>query len=140
MDIRPYIHRAQYYETDQMGVVHHSNYIRWFEEARVDLLRQCGIEYRDMEDRGMIIPVVDMQCSYLTSVRFDDVVEIHLSMTKYTGVRMWFSYEVKFADTGILAATGHSTHCFIDPTGKPVGLQRLDADLHAQFASLVQPE
>ena len=87
----PYVRRAYYYETDQMGVVHHTNYIRWFEEARIDLLRQHGVEYRDMEQRGIIIPVVDMQCSYLLSARFDDVMEIHLAMTKYTGVRMCFS-------------------------------------------------
>lgn len=140
MEVKPYIRRAMYYETDQMGVVHHTNYIRWFEEARIDLLRQCGINYRDMENRGIIIPVVDMQCSYLTSVRFDDVVEIHLTLTKYTGVRMCFSYEVRFSDSGIPAATGHSTHCFVDPSGKPIGLKRVDAELHDRFARMVVSE
>lgn len=140
MKTKPYVRRAQYYETDQMGVVHHTNYIRWFEEARVDLLRQHGIDYRDMETRGIIIPVVDMQCSYLTSVRFDDVVEIHLTLTKYTGVRMCFSYEVRFADSGILAATGKSTHCFVDPSGKPIGLKRVDTELHDRFARMVVSE
>ena len=140
MESKPYIRRAMYYETDQMGVVHHTNYIRWFEEARVDLLRQCGIDYREMETRGIIIPVVDMQCSYLTSVRFDDVVEIHLTLTKYTGVRMCFSYEVRFAESGILAATGKSTHCFVDPAGKPIGLKRVDTDLHERFAGMAVSE
>ena len=140
METKPYVRRAQYYETDQMGVVHHTNYIRWFEEARVDLLRQHGIDYRDMETRGMIIPVVDIQCSYLSSVRFDDVVEIHLSLNKYTGVRMCFSYEVRFAETGTLAATGKSTHCFVDPSGKPIGLKRVDEALHQRFAAMVTEE
>lgn len=140
MELKPYVRRAMYYETDQMGVVHHTNYIRWFEEARVDLLRQCGIDYREMETRGIIIPVVDMQCSYLTSVRFDDVVEIHLTLTKYTGVRMCFFYEVRFANNGILAATGKSTHCFVDSSGKPIGLKRMDADLHECFAGMVVSE
>ncbi len=140
MEIKSYIRRAMYYETDQMGVVHHTNYIRWFEEARIDLLRQCGIDYRDLEQRGIIIPVVDMQCSYLTSVRFDDVVEIHLSLIKYTGVRMCFSYEVRFAESGVLAATGKSTHCFVDSAGKPMGLKRVDADLHTRFAAMAVSE
>ena len=140
METKPYVRRAQYYETDQMGVVHHTNYIRWFEEARVDLLRQHGIDYRYMETRGIIIPVVDMQCSYLTSVRFDDVVEIHLSLNKYTGVRMCFSYEIRFAETGTLAATGKSTHCFVDPSGKPIGLKRVDETLHNRFAAMVTEE
>ena len=140
MEQKPYVRRAMYYETDQMGVVHHTNYIRWFEEARVDLLRQYGIDYREMETRGIIIPVVDMQCSYLTSVRFDDVVEIHLTLTKYTGVRMCFSYEVRFAESGILAATGKSTHCFVDLSGKPIGLKRVDAELHERFARMAVSE
>ena len=138
MHSKPYIRRAYYYETDQMGVVHHTNYIRWFEEARIDLLRQHGVEYRDMEQRGIIIPVVDMQCSYLLSARFDDVMEIHLTMTKYTGVRMCFQYEVRFQANGKLAATGQSTHCFIDPTGKPMGLKRVHPELHQIFEGLLE--
>lgn len=138
MHTQPYIRRAFYYETDQMGVVHHTNYIRWFEEARIDLLRQHGVEYRDMEQRGIIIPVVDMQCTYLLSARFDDVMEIHLTMTRYTGVRMCFRYEVRFQKDGRLAATGQSTHCFIDRDGKPMGLKRVDPALHHIFESLVE--
>ena len=138
MHTQPYIRRAFYYETDQMGVVHHTNYIRWFEEARIDLLRQHGVKYRDMEQRGIIIPVVDMQCTYLLSARFDDVMEIHLTMTRYTGVRMCFRYEVRFQKDGRLAATGQSTHCFIDRDGKPMGLKRVDPALHHIFESLVE--
>ena len=138
MHANPYIRRAYYYETDQMGVVHHTNYIRWFEEARIDLLRQHGVEYRDMEQRGIIIPVVDMQCSYLLSARFDDVMEIHLTLTKYTGVRMCFRYEVRFQKDGRLAATGQSTHCFVDRTGKPMGLKRVDPALHKIFEGIME--
>lgn len=130
----PYLRRAFYYETDQMGVVHHTNYIRWFEEARIDLMRQYGVDYRELEQRGVIIPVVDMQCRYLRSVRFDDMVEIHLTMTKYTSVRMCFSYEVRFQADGLLAATGQSTHCFVDPEGRPLALKRVDPALDRIFA------
>jgi len=136
MTAKSYLRRAFYHETDQMGVVHHTNYIRWFEEARIDLLRQYGIDYQQMERNGIIIPVVDMQCSYLRSVRFDDEVEIHLTMTKYTGVRMCFQYEVRFRKDGTLAATGRSTHCFVDPNGKPMGLKRVDLALDQLFRQL----
>lgn len=136
MEQKPYIRRAFYYETDQMGVVHHTNYIRWFEEARIDLLRQYGIEYRDMERRGIIIPVVDVSCSYLLSARFDDIMEIHLTMTKYTGVRMCFQYEVRFQSDGRLAARGTSTHCFVDSAGKPLALKRVDSDLDTVFTAI----
>lgn len=138
MTVKPYLRRAMYYETDQMGVVHHTNYIRWFEEARIDLLRQYGIDYRSLEQRGIIIPVVDVQCRYLRSVRFDDVVEITLTMTRYTGVRMCFSYEVRFQSDGLLAATGQSTHCFVDPAGKLLALKRLDPALDLLFAKVAE--
>ena len=60
--IKPYIHHAKYYETDQMRIVHHSNYIRWMEEARMDAMSQFGISYRDMEENGVISPVVSVSC------------------------------------------------------------------------------
>ena len=133
----PYLRRANYYETDQMGVVHHSNYIRWFEEARIDLLKQHGIDYRGLEQRGIIIPVVDVSCIYLRSVRFDDEVEIHLALTRYTGARMCFAYEVRFCRDGKPAAKGSSTHCFISPDGKPLALKRVDKELDIILTSLV---
>ena len=136
MNTVPYVRRANYYETDQMGVVHHSNYIRWFEEARIDFFRQHGIDYREMENQGIIIPVVDVQCTYKRSVRFDDWMEIHLVMDQYNGVRMCFRYEVRFQKDGALAATGHSTHCFIGKYGKPFALQRVDKTLHAKIKQL----
>ena len=138
MQTRPYIRQANYYETDQMGVVHHSNYIRWFEEARIDFFRQNGIDYREMENRGIIIPVAEIQCSYKLSVRFDDVMEIHLVMDKYNGVRMCFRYEVRFQKDGLLAASGHSTHCFIGKDGKPFALQRANEALHSQIKRLIE--
>ena len=67
-----YEHVVQYYETDRMDCVHHSNYIRWFEEARIDWMRQQGYGCRELEDQGLIIPVVDASAKYLRSVLFDD--------------------------------------------------------------------
>lgn len=60
MKLHTYEHRTQYYETDQMGIIHHSNYIRWFEEARTDLMRQMGIGYDEMEGQGIISPVLSV--------------------------------------------------------------------------------
>ena len=62
MKLHTYEHRTQYYETDQMGIIHHSNYIRWFEEARTDLMRQMGIGYDEMEGQGIISPVLSVTC------------------------------------------------------------------------------
>ena len=69
MNIQPYQHIAQYYETDQMGIIHHSNYIRWFEESRIDYLKQIGLPYEDMEKNGMISPVLEVSCQYMKMMK-----------------------------------------------------------------------
>ena len=72
---KDYEHHAQYYETDQMGCVHHSNYIRWMEEARVNLMEQMGCGYKAMEASGIMSPVLEVHCQYRSMVRFDDHVK-----------------------------------------------------------------
>ena len=136
----PYLRQVQYYETDRMGVVHHSNYIRWFEESRLDQLEQLGLSYRALEEQGVIIPVVDISCKYLVSARYADNLLIRPILTQYTGVRMQYRYEVTFRDSGILAATGTSTHCFLDANHRPISLKRKKPELHQLFSSLVVPE
>ena len=138
MEYTPYLHRVQYYETDQMAVAHHSNYIRWMEEARTDLLAQHGISYKDMEAHGIIMPVVDVSCRYLISARYDDVMEIVPVMSLYNGVRMQFSYEIRFQNDGKVAATALSTHCFLGEDHKPMALQKKDMELHQKLLSLVK--
>jgi YbgC/YbaW family acyl-CoA thioester hydrolase len=94
MQIKPYQRRAWYYETDQMGVIHHANYIRWFEEARMDLMDQCGIRYAQMEQDGVIIPVLSVSCTYKSMVCFDETILIAARIAEYTGVRMTIEYAV----------------------------------------------
>ena len=96
MEYRPYSRRVNYYETDQMAIVHHSNYIRWFEEARLDFLDQVGLNYREMEKTGLIVPVVDVSCRYHVSAKYDDLMDIYAYLTSFNGVRMDYRYEVRF--------------------------------------------
>ena len=79
--------KANYYETDQMGIVHHSNYIRWFEEARLEMLRAMGLPYKKMEDNGILIPVLGVSCSYKHPIRFDETLVLTLRIQNYNGVR-----------------------------------------------------
>ena len=97
MNRTPYRRRVQYYETDRMGIVHHSNYIRWFEEARTDFLRNNGIVYSDLEQSGVMIPVVNVSCRFRTPARYDEWIEITTTPTAYNGARLDFSYEVRQA-------------------------------------------
>ena len=99
----PYDHKVQYYETDGMGIVHHSNYIRWFEEARVDLLEQLGFGYDRIEEAGYSGPVLEVSCQYKTMSKFGETVRIEASITQYNGVRMTLHYDVYDK------ATGHAT-------------------------------
>ena len=81
MNISPYQHHAKYYETDQMGIIHHSNYIRWFEEARIDFMNQIGLTYKTMEEEGIISPVLEINCKYLKMMYFDDIATIKLKIS-----------------------------------------------------------
>jgi acyl-CoA thioester hydrolase len=94
MNITPYEHTVQYYETDQMSVVHHSNYIRWFEEARIDAFEKIGLGYKHMEEIGIISPVVGVSAKYKTMAKFYDTVKIELRFVKYTGIRLYIEYVI----------------------------------------------
>ena len=108
--------RVRYAETDRMDVVYHSNYLVWFETARIRMLDQIGIPYREIEARGLFLPVLTASADYKRPARFDDHLEIHLYMKKKPRARMHFEYEVKRGDE--LLATGATSHGFMDKEGK----------------------
>lgn len=134
----PYLHKTQYYETDQMGVVHHSNYIRWFEEARTDLLEKAGLGYHRMEERGIIVPVLAVSCEYKASVRYGDTVAIIPTVEAYTGLRLTLSYRVLDAGTGELRATGETRHAFLGRDFKPSPLPRAHPDVDQLMEKLAR--
>jgi len=132
-----YYHLVKYYETDQMGIVHHSNYIRWFEEARIDYMKINHIMVSDMEKKGIQIPVTGVSCDYVRPARFDEQVIIETKMTAYNGVRMEFSYAVCNEITGQLLVTGNSRHCFIDASNfSPVSLKKRLPEIHNYMMQL----
>ncbi|MDD2533953.1 MAG: thioesterase family protein [Eubacteriales bacterium] len=119
--------KVRYYETDQMGIVHHSNYIRWFEVARTDYLRAVGLPYRELEASGTISPVIGISCDYLQSARYDDEIAIRAWVTGYTGVRLQLSYEVTC--DGVVLCRGKSEHAFVHG-GRPVAPKRTLPHVH----------
>ena len=107
--------RVRYAETDQMGVVYHANHFIWFEVGRVELLRQLGFSYRDMEESdGCFIAVVDARCRYKSPVRYDDevIVRTHLKNVRESFVH--FAYELVRVSDGVLLAEGETTHIVTD--------------------------
>ncbi len=123
-------HLAQYYETDQMGIIHHSNYIRWFEEARIHMMDVMGIGYKVMESHGIESPVISVECDYKSMTHFNDTVVIETKIIDYNGIKMKVGYTVTDKESGKVRATGETGHCFLNMEGKPVSLKKAYADLH----------
>jgi len=133
-DIQPYIRRPHFYETDQMGIIHHANYIRWFEEARVDFLEQLGYGYAKVTESGIDIVLTGVECDYKSMVRFGDAVSIGITLPEISHVRMRVEYTVTDANTGDLRSTGATRHCFFDRAAqRPVSLKKALPDLYELF-------
>lgn len=119
-----YIHEVKYYETDKMGVTHHSNYIRWMEEARVYFLDKIGYNYKKLEDDGIVSPVIGVECEYKAPSTFDDKIEIQVDIEEFKGVKLEFKYTMINLKSGELVAEGRSKHCFLDKNNKPIILKK----------------
>lgn len=128
-----YTHKVQYYETDQMGIVHHSNYIRWFEEARTDFMEQLGMGYKEMEERGVVSPVLGVDATYLRMARFGDTVMIKTRITSYNGIKLSVEYEVYNKETGLINCKGTTHHCFLNKLGKAISLKKDLIEFHNMF-------
>lgn len=128
-----YIHDVQYYETDKMGITHHSNYIRWMEEARVDFLKKIGWDYDKLEEIGVISPVTKIDCKYKNNTTFADRVTIVVSVEECKGVRLKLAYEMKKQD-GSNVCEAHSEHCFMNEKGQVLNLKK---DFPAFYEAIV---
>lgn len=130
-----YRHRVQYYETDRMGVTHHSNYIRFMEEARTAWMEDFGWSYKKCEELGMVGPVLGVSCQYKKTTTYDDIIAVEVRMLSYNGLRMTVGYRMTVGED--LIATGETEHCFLNGNGFPVRLKReypeFDAILRAQL-------
>lgn len=133
-----YEHQAQYYETDQMGIIHHSNYIRWMESARIWWMEQIGIDYGKMEQQGIISPVLEVSCKYRSMVHFGDNVVIITKMEKYNGIRLDLSYRIIDKISGEERTTGYSKHCFLDQEGKLVSLRKSYPEFDKAFVRYLE--
>jgi acyl-CoA thioester hydrolase len=115
--------RVRYAETDQMGVVYHSNFVIWFEVGRVEMLRQLGFTYREMEKQdGTHIAVVDMRCRYKAPARYDDVVTIRTRLVNVRDSLLHFAYEIVRDQDGTVLAVGETVHIVVDAEFKRLPL------------------
>lgn len=117
-----YIHQAQYYETDQMGIIHHSNYIRWMEEARI------------------ISPVLSVQCEYRSMTHFGDRIRIEVSLRSFKGVKYEIVYVMRDEKTGEVRAEGVSKHCYLKKDGKPVSIKKALPALYEKMMQALEAD
>ena len=128
-----YTRKAQYHETDKMGIIHHSNYIKWMEEARIAFVDSLGFGFAKVEQLGLVSPVAGISISYKHPVKFDDTVEIAVSISRYSGVVQEISYEITNRTTGLLSATATSKHCYMKD-GEVVNLKHALPELDKVFS------
>ncbi len=122
------VKRVQYHETDSMRIVHHANYVKWMEEARLEYFRHIGFDWPFMEkELGIMIPVLYQSVDYKNAIRFDEEVEVKCKCDKFNGVKMNFSYEF-LSIVGILLAKGITKHGFINSKFEAVMLQDVYRD------------
>ena len=132
--MKQYQHTVQYYETDQMGIVHHSNYIRWMEEARMDFFRQIGWDYKAMEDAGIISPVISVQCRYLKMTKFSEIITIAVYVEEFKGVKLKLRY--KMSRDGVEICRGYSEHGFLDSEGTILNMKKVNPDFYQALQNI----
>ena len=131
-----YERKINYYETDRMGVVHHSNYIRFLEEARCNLLERIDMPFDLLEENGITIPVLGVNVDYKYHVTYGDTILVKLSIKEYNGVRMTIGYEVTNKENGNILLTGETKHCFTDNNLKPINLKKVNPEFNSKFELL----
>ena len=130
--------KINYYETDKMGVVHHSNYIRYMEEARCAWLENIEMPFSRLEENGITIPVLGVNCEYKHHVTFGDTIIIKPFTKEYTGVRMTVVYDIKDKKTGKIVLIGETKHCFTDKNLKPINLKKHAPEFSKKFQNLLE--
>ncbi|PHK49140.1 1,4-dihydroxy-2-naphthoyl-CoA hydrolase MenI [Staphylococcus edaphicus] len=127
---------ARYSETDQMGVIYHGNYPTWFEVARTDYISKLGFSYKDMEETGIISPVIDLDIKYIKSIFYPEKVTIKTWVEKYSRLRSIYKYEI-YNEAGELATTGATAlTCIKKEDFKPIRLDKYFPEWHAVYSEV----
>lgn len=115
---------ARYAETDQMGIIHHSNYAVWFEVGRTDFLKQAGTSNTNIEAKGVLLPLYEMNCKFISPAKYEDEIKVITSLKHISPVRLCFSYEVKNMTNNSLLAEGVTMHAWTDKALKPINAKK----------------
>lgn len=130
--------RVRYQETDQMGVVYHANYLTWFEIGRTEFIRSAGYPYKEFENRGILLPVVNLNVQYKSPARYDDEIIIRTGVANFTGVRITFSYEVRHKESDRLLVSGETEHVWVNQDFRPINLNKIWPEMAALISRMVE--
>lgn len=122
MGVFEIMRRVIYADTDKMGVVYYSNYLRWFEMGRTEMLREIGVPYTELEAAGYNLPVSEVFCKYLTPARYDDFLRIKTCVDEIRNASLRFGYRISDEKSGDIVVTGYTLHACVDDTGKIIRL------------------
>ena len=134
-----YIRKAYYHETDQMGVIHHSNYLKWLEEARIDFLDKANISYRKLEEMGVISPVVSISIEYKSPVLFDDTVVIKTNIINVSSAKFEFEYDIYRISDNKLCVHAVSKHCFLKDN-RIISIKKEYPEIHQRLLDMLGVE
>lgn len=135
----PYVHKVQYYETDKMGITHHSNYVRWMEEARIAFLNEIGMAYEKMEAQGIASPVTAVECRFRAATTFPDEITIQVRVAEFKGIVLKFRYEMT-NQRGERVFEGRSEHCFLRSDGRIMRLDKEQPEICELLKSLAEAQ
>jgi acyl-CoA thioester hydrolase len=110
--------RVTYAEVDRMGLLHHTHHLRWFERGREEFCRRRGALYREMEDAGILVVVVDLAAQYKIPLRYDDLADLTVKLVEVRHASIAFEYELRRVADGAVATTGRTRHAFVTREGR----------------------
>ncbi|MDD4188716.1 MAG: thioesterase family protein [Eubacteriales bacterium] len=121
---------VRYAETDQMGIVHHCVYPIWFEAGRTDFIKQAGISYSEVENRGILLPLIQLTCNYISAAKYEDTVSVTTSLKNITYSRLRMFYQIRANESPKVIASGETLHVWTDANLKPLNLKKSAPDLY----------
>lgn len=128
--------RARYGETDQMGIIYHPNYYVYFEIGRTEFLREMGsVSYKDMEDAGIMLPIVETHCRYRAPAKYDDCLIVKTGIKDMTVARISFCYQLVRAEDGEILAEGETVNAFTNKEGRPINLKKSNPEIYNKLLS-----
>ena len=129
---------VRYAETDQMGIAHHSNYAVWYEAARTDLIKAMGMSYSEMEQQGLLMPLLELQCKYISAAYYEDRLIVEAQVKRMTGVKLEIEYVVYREEDETPINVGKTVHAIVGKNLRPVNVRKEHPEIYQMLLNAVE--